>query len=176
MRPKITSVPQPNPSLLEGSLRRVDYADAYGATFANPEPLTVEDAFRSFFRSTPAWIRLLMSLRNALVKRMGLKGPSGSEDVTRTPIEPGAVFGLFRIYAVGPQEILAGEDDRHLDFRTMVQLRRESDSGYRLTVATAVDFKNVLGRLYFLPVKPFHRLIVREMIRSIVLDLARARS
>jgi hypothetical protein len=31
--------------------------------------------------------------------------------------------------------------------------------------ATIVHYNNIWGRLYFLPVKPFHKLIIRTMLR-----------
>lgn len=172
MRVPVRLCPVPSPSLLDGSLARIHYADAFEARFDSAAELGVEDAFRSFFGTAPRPVVLLLRVRNALVRRLGLKapGPEGL-DAASLPIAPGVAFGLFKVYAVAPAEILAGEDDRHLDFRVVVRLEGKAGSGYRLTVATVVDFKNRFGRLYFAPVRIFHKLIVPAMLRAMARSL-----
>jgi len=60
-------------------------------------------------------------------------------------------------------ELLLGADDRHLDFRISIQCTG-IDGGSELRVVTVVKFTNSLGRIYFLPVKPIHRIIVPAMM------------
>jgi hypothetical protein len=51
----------------------------------------------------------------------------------------------------------------HLDFRISIQCTG-IDAGSQLRVITVVKFNNLLGRVYFLPVKPIHRIIVPAMM------------
>ncbi len=102
----------------------------------------------------------LMRLRDALVRPFGLKtSPRGPRPLPR--FVPGERVGLFTVFACTVEELLLGEDDRHLDFRLC--LRVSGDGQARL--ATLVRFRNVWGRAYFTLIRPFHALVVKEMLR-----------
>jgi hypothetical protein len=60
-----------------------------------------------------------------------------------------------------------------LNFRVSLFLKQQAPgTNYKeLTVSTAVEFNNWFGRLYFLPVPPFHKLIVPAMLKGIVKEL-----
>jgi hypothetical protein len=73
--------------------------------------------------------------------------------------------GVFRVYERTDDEVLLGEDDRHLDFRVSMLLQREGLEAPRVVVATVVRYNGRLGRLYFAVVRPFHRRIVPAMLR-----------
>ena len=81
-----------------------------------------------------------------------------------TSLQPGAVIGLFRVLARSDTEIILGDDDRHLDFRVGI-LRQVNGDRTVVVVSTIVSFHNWLGRLYFMPVQRFHRLIVPALMR-----------
>jgi hypothetical protein len=57
--------------------------------------------------------------------------------------------------------LVAGFNDHHLDFRVVVDVA----AGEQVTATTLVKTHNFLGRLYLAIVLPFHRLIVRSMLR-----------
>jgi hypothetical protein len=106
-----------------------------------------------------------MRLRDALVGVIGLKK---SSDAPAPPPEnarlaPGDFVGFFRVLDRSDDEIVAGEDDRHLDFRVSFLLGRD-DGGAHAIVTTVVKFHGALGRAYFLPVGPVHRRIVPAML------------
>lgn len=63
-----------------------------------------------------------------------------------------------------PDELLLGENDRHLDFRVSVLLSAD-DVQQWVTVSTVVCVHNAWGRAYFALVRPFHQLIVPTLIR-----------
>ena len=56
-----------------------------------------------------------------------------------------------------------GEDDKHLNFRTSIMIDKSKST---ISLITLVHFNNVWGKLYFLPVKPFHRLIIRSLLKK----------
>lgn len=70
-------------------------------------------------------------------------------------------------------EVILGEDDKHLNFRVSLFLERQPNetTNKNLTVSTTVEFNNWLGRLYFLSVRPFHKLIVPAMLKGIIKEL-----
>nr|WP_254787295.1 DUF2867 domain-containing protein [Variovorax sp. OV700] len=70
-------------------------------------------------------------------------------------------IGIFRIYETHVDEIVLGEDDRHLDFRVSVM---RSSAGDSLTAVTVVHCHNLFGRNYIRLIAPFHRLVVRSAL------------
>ena len=80
-------------------------------------------------------------------------------------LQPGDMVGMFRAFARSGEEILIGADDRHLDFRASMLVRR--DASRSSAVLTTVVHFNSLGRPYFFVVRPFHRLIVTSLLRHV---------
>jgi len=74
-------------------------------------------------------------------------------------LREGAKVGPFWILAVSNEEIVAGQDDQHLDFR----VRFTKSAG--LDVRTEVYFRNWAGRFYFALIRLGHVLIVRSMLK-----------
>ena len=127
-----------------------------------PAPVTLDEAIPAFFHSAPPWFDALMGLRNTLVRPFGLKTGGGPAPVLTPPFRVGQTVGVFRLVALAPDEAVFGEDDRHLDFRVSILIRR-TEQGQSLSLSTVVTVHNGLGRCYLAAVKPFHRLIVRIM-------------
>ncbi len=155
-RLRIRCVPVPKGGLVAGSFPGIDYADAYAATI--PPNIYARALAEAVFSSVPRWVSVLMGLRNALVAPLGLVA-------TRSALaRAGDRIGVFPLLAETLDEVLLGLDDRHLDFRISVRIL--DDAGGRLGVITThVRFHGALGRAYFLPVGPAHRLIVPAMLR-----------
>lgn len=162
---EVSVVPLPPGSLAAASLSRIDYADAYLARLPAGHHYTLDEAVALVFATAPGWVKGLLQLRNALVRPFGLKvDPPGPAADKSAPLLPGARLGLFRVFARRPDELLLGEDDRHLDFRVSLLLRDEGEAQWAI-VTTVVSFHNALGRAYFAVVRPFHQLIVPALIR-----------
>jgi hypothetical protein len=164
---KINKIAIPEDSLIHSTLKEIHYADCYTIDFKSERPITGEEVARSFFKSIPGWVLFLLDLRNWVVKWFGLKGGSAREVLARLdndPIEPGKPFAIFRVIEKNANEILMGEEDKHLDFRVSIGLKSGVDKIHTAIIATVVQFNNFSGRLYFLPVKPFHKMIVGRMM------------
>ena len=65
-----------------------------------------------------------------------------------------------------PDRLVAGFDDRHLDFRVVVDVE-SSGAIQNVTATTLVLTHNRLGRVYLAIITPFHRLIVPAMLRQV---------
>jgi len=137
-----------------------------GAQFSDAFSVTVEsaalDARRAAERMlgrSPRWIRALMALRDYLVTPFGLKTspPAGTH---------ADAIGIFPVLSDTPNRLVAGFDDAHLDFRVVVDVT-SSGAGQRVTATTLVLTHNLLGRVYLAIILPFHRLIVRAMLRQV---------
>jgi hypothetical protein len=76
------------------------------------------------------------------------------------------MIGIFPVVSETPERLIAGFNDRHLDFRVVVDV---ANAGARqiVTATTLVLTHNWLGRTYLAIILPFHRLILRAMMRQI---------
>ncbi|WP_109300249.1 DUF2867 domain-containing protein [Aquimarina sp. AU474] len=164
---KILKIPFPNSSILAGTT--YDYTDSYcGNLNKSHYRITQQDIGKAFFLSAPKWVGTLMVLRNKIVSVFGLKTGNNlkPEDILDTDfdLQKGTSIGIFKVFDKNDNEIVMGEDDSHLNFRVSLLLEPE-EMKKTLTISTAVIFNNWLGRLYFLPVKPFHKVIVKSMLK-----------
>jgi hypothetical protein len=138
-----------------------------GAQFVDAYSIAVDDAAldarhaaERMFRRSPRWIDALLAVRNCLVAPFGLKTGAPAGDGTAD------IIGIFPVVSETPARLVAGFDDRHLDFRVVVDVTSAGDS-HRVTATTLVLTHNVLGRVYLAIILPFHRLIVPSMLRQV---------
>ena len=168
----------PTDSLLSQTDVPYDYADSYIAPLFSKKR-TPEDVGRAFFSSSPRWVDVLFSLRNRIVSLFGLKTSGNTTDraaqIKAFRGKPGERMGLFQVFAKNENELILGEDDKHLDFRVSLFLA-ENGSEQTLCISTTVRFHNRFGRLYFMPVRPFHSLVVPAMLKGIVRQLEKQAS
>jgi hypothetical protein len=138
-----------------------------GAQFADAFSIVVDDATlnarhaaeRMMGRS-PQWVEALLSLRNIVVAPFGLKTSGTSRTAPRDMI------GIFPVLNEAPDRLVAGFNDKHLDFRVIVDIATSGDSR-EVTATTLVLTHNLLGRVYLAVILPFHRLIVPTMLRQV---------
>jgi hypothetical protein len=138
-----------------------------GAQFVDAFSLDVDgrtldawSAAEKAFGRLPAWIDALLRLRNMIVTPLGLK-TSGANEPAR------AMIGMFPVLSETPDRVIAGFNDKHLDFRVVVDIATFPDT-QQVTATTLVLTHNLLGRAYLAIIMPFHRLIVPAMMRQIV--------
>jgi hypothetical protein len=142
-----------------------DLADAYAVRLPDDAIDDPELLARFLFAHQAGWVAKLLSLRDALVVRFGIKTAkqlraAGSRDARER-------VDIFRIYTRSAREIILGENDRHLDFRLSVlqQTRATHEGSARyLILSTVVHCHNGLGRFYIFAIAPFHRLVVRSSL------------
>jgi hypothetical protein len=165
LTPAVEKVDLPAGTLIAQAFPRLDYADAYRIRLRNG-PHEVTKVTQAALRSAPRWAQWLMRLRDRLVGPLGLKTvPHSTHDFDNVILEPGHTIGLFKVLARSDDELLLGEDDLHLDFRLSVLVRSDGHANWAIA-STIVRFNNWLGRGYFLPVRPLHRIIVPAMLRN----------
>jgi hypothetical protein len=144
---------------LRGVLHGADFVDAYRVELAEPG-LQAESAARRMFERAPRWVTGLLALRNAIVRPLGLK-------TAREVKKPGLrSIGMFPVQSASARRMVLGFADRHLDFRVVVDVA-PAGGGSAVTLSTLVRLNNLGGRLYLAAIMPFHRLVVRSMLRSL---------
>jgi hypothetical protein len=163
-RPSVRAVPVAEGGLAASALRDVDYGDAYAV--ALPSGVSAPAFAEAVFASPPRWVAKLMALRNAIVRPLGLIATrSGFAHAAAVANGTGERICVFPVLAAAPDEVLLGLDDRHLDFRISVRVLDEGCEHLGV-LTTLVRFHGALGRAYFVPGRPAHRLIVPTMLRS----------
>lgn len=160
----VQQVPVPGDSLLSQVAKSAHYEDTFLMRVPEGSFRDVDALARACVR-LPNWVGTLMRLRNALVAPFGLKtGDGPPKRASPERFTPGDYAGIFHVLARNDEELLLGEDDRHLDFR--FSLRLHEVAGFQDVFATTtVHFHNLWGRLYFLFVAPVHRRVIPSMLR-----------
>jgi hypothetical protein len=140
-------------------LAGAQFMDAFRVTIQGAT-LDARQAAEKMLQHQPRWIRSLIALRDLCVTPFGLKTADAARGSTTNRV------GFFPVLGETPQRIVAGLNDRHLDFRLVVEVAG-SDAGQSVTATTVVLTHNRLGRAYLAIIMPFHRLIVRSMLQQV---------
>jgi hypothetical protein len=166
-QPRVQKIDLPTETLVARAFPRIDYADAYGMRLPAGEPNDLDTVVRAALGTAPHWVALLLHLRDRIVGMIGLKTASRSarRNLGHDTLQVGESLGIFKVFDRSIDELLLGEDDRHLDFRVSVLVRNDGGADWAI-VSTVVRFNSWLGRAYFLPVRQFHKLIVPAMMRN----------
>ncbi len=171
---KTEKVKLPSNSVLAKTV--YDYSDSYKSIINNNQHnINSLMVGKAFFSSSPKWIEDLLNFRDRIVSFLGLK--TSGETKNKEEIlkdfkgEIGEQLGLFKVFGKTDNELILGEDDKHLNFRVSLFLGDTESLKKSLIISTTVKFNNWLGKLYFLFVKPFHKLIVPSMLKGIIKEI-----
>ena len=103
-----------------------------GAQFVDAFRIEIDDctldarrAAERMMGRSPRWIETLLSLRNILVTPFGLKTSGAS------PTTPREMIGIFPVISETPDRLIAGFNDKHLDFRVVVDVAAPGKSPRR---------------------------------------------
>ena len=140
-------------------LAGAQFIDAYRLE-TDGRALDARRAAERMIGQSPRWVDALLTLRNILVAPLGLK-TSGANKAA-----PREMIGVFPIVSETSDRLVAGFNDRHLDFRVVVDVAT-SGATQDVTATTLVLTHNWLGRTYLAIILPFHRLIIRTMLRQV---------
>lgn len=151
-------------------IENATFCDCYSTgTESELSPLAV---YWSIFGHTPSWIQSLMAARNKIAALVGLRHHTAAEmkaardSVHHANLEVGQRAGLFSVLYISDNELVLGDDDKHLNFR--ISVLTEAGKNSKAYVTTVVSEHNFLGRIYMVIVKPIHRVIAPYMIRKAI--------
>ena len=135
-------------SALRRYIKQGDFIDCY-AIESNLPPRQAAEIITNF----PVWGRLLVKIRNAMTAPFGLlkEGPPSADRV-----------GFFPLELDTDQEVIAGFNDSHLNFRVSIMALDG-----QIYLSTWVHPHNQLGKYYLKTILPFHNLIVRNALRRV---------
>ncbi|MEM8752271.1 MAG: DUF2867 domain-containing protein [Pseudomonadota bacterium] len=149
--PKVSACPLPGDSRLHDRVERGDFLDCY-AVAAEATPRRAAEIITAF----PDWAKRLLVVRRIVTAPFGLSqdGPDAEDKL-----------GAFPVESEDGRELIAGFDDKHLDFRVSVL----SKDG-RVHLATWVHPHNFGGRLYLRTILPFHVMIARNALARVAAE------
>jgi len=141
----VTRIPLPDSSALHERRTSGDFLDCYSVKATIP----VRDA-ALVITDFPYWARFLLIIRKIVTTPFGLNndGPEASDSV-----------GIFPVETETATELIAGFDDKHLNFRVSV-LSHDA----KVSLATWVAPHNFGGRAYLTAIMPFHVAIARNAL------------
>lgn len=159
---KLKTAKLPTNSLILNDFGKVDYCDTFRTNQKGDESI---DRITTEIFSVPAWVERLMQIRNRIVRFFGLRTGSTKDTNIKEyyPIGSRAVF--FTVINRNEHEIVLSENDKHLNFRVSV-LKEQRNETTTVYVSTLVKYNNFWGRLYFFFVKPFHKIIVKSLVKK----------
>ena len=144
--PAVYTVEVPRLSSL-AAFKGVDFQHACGLRLPRDSSASAVYWAELMFDAPPRTLRVLMRGRDLLVRPLGLK------PVIRTAASP--TVGPFALISLSDEEVVFGQDDRHLDFRCSV-LVDEVDGARQVVCATVVRVHSAIGRAYLAAIRVAH--------------------
>lgn len=151
----------PAGTLILKDISTIDYHDSYMIQKKNKD--TIEKITEKLL-SLPNWIIIALRIRYYLiVKPFGLitgrfDNVAKNSELNSEPVP---------IIEKNENEIVMGSDDKHLYYRISV-MKKEADQRTEIYLNTIVKFNNILGRIYFIPVRLGHKLVVKSLLKRII--------
>jgi hypothetical protein len=159
----------PSSALGRDLIRSAYFHDSYRVPLAR-RGLTIVEIFFALFGHTPRWMKALLIIRNAIARCFGLEAPTVAEILklaARTSYSIGDKIGPWPIFFIGDNEIVAGRNNKHLDFRLSV-LRLADGDAESVVVSTVCSVHNLAGKIYLFLIVPFHRTGVQSLLANAV--------
>jgi hypothetical protein len=153
----------PESSIILKNFGKVDYCDSYQVSKNTEDNI---DKITTDFFCFPKWVDFLLRFRNLIVGVFRLKNEYEKCVSDYYPIGSKAV--MFTVIDRNDHEIVMAENDKHLNFRLSVQFERTETQTF-ININTIVKFNNLFGKLYFFPVKPFHKIIIKSLLNKTLL-------
>ncbi len=155
-RAPVREVPVPEHAAALSGLPAADFADAFAGTLPAGASRDVRDWHaRLITAGVPSWVGALVGIRSVLARALRLD-------------TAGALRGQSSPFAVVSADhdlVVTGQDDKHLDFRVLLQVRGTPSGSDELVLTTVVQRHNRIGLAYFALIRPFHTRVVRAILR-----------
>jgi Protein of unknown function (DUF2867) len=159
----------PSSSRLSAEQADAYYSESYEVPLSRSD-LKMHEIYDAIFEHLPWWGRALIVLRNFVVSPFGLRTEPAAKvwrPVQKGSYAPGDKIGRFTLYAIDENEVVAGGDDKHLDFR--VSVMRLNEKGARnVVVSTLIFVHNLFGKIYLAFVLPLHRFGMQRLLADAV--------
>lgn len=159
----------PGSALGRDTIGNAYFHDSYRAPLTR-EDLGIVEVFFAVFGHTPIWMKFLLIVRNAVARLFGLEAPTVGEimkPAVRSGYRVGDKIGPWPIFFIADDELIAGRNNKHLDFRVSVLKAVDGDRA-SVVVSTVCSVHNLFGKVYLFFIVPFHRAGVRSLMANAV--------
>lgn len=155
---KISGLPEG--TLITNNMPSIDYYDSYMIKKKTDDSI---DKIARKMLTLPAWINFALRVRYYLVvKPFGLS-TGRFDDI---PVKPEESSEPVPVIEKNENEIVMGSDDKHLYYRISV-MKKVTGQEPEIFLNTVVRFNNVWGKIYFLPVRLGHILVVKSLLKKL---------
>jgi hypothetical protein len=166
----VTECDVPPGSMLDPALvSRADFRDSYKVGLSRRE-LGIVDIFFGIFAHLPWPAKILLIVRNRLASLIGLDAPTASQILyleIKDNYAIGDNIGVWPIFFLGENELIAGRDNKHMDFRLSV-LKEGAGDATNVVVTTICTVRNRFGKYYLRAIVPFHKQGVQRLLSNAV--------
>ncbi|WP_291728464.1 DUF2867 domain-containing protein [Leisingera sp. F5] len=140
--------------------KELDFLDTQSVVL--PAPVTPLEAWNIMHAKPLPGMKLAFRLRDAISACFGVKRIGGISRTPKAAVQTGDQLDFFLVEALSDEVMTLTVRDRHLDVMTCVS----SSSGV-LSVTSSVKTHNLFGRIYMIPVRPAHKLIVALSLKRL---------
>lgn len=119
------------------------------------------------FTATPDWLHVVLGLRDRIVGQLGFASQPNPRPHS-FDVAPGAKAGPFVFSEVGPEAVVGGNRDAHIDFTTIFGV-----DGRTASIRTEARANSTVGAAYLTAIWPFHRLLMPVLLARGTRALAR---
>ena len=166
----VTECDVPTSSVLDRALvGNADYHDSYSVRLSHSE-LGIVDIFFRIFAHLPFPAKALLIVRNKFASLIGLEAPTASEVLhigIKDHYAVGDKIGVWPIFFLGENELVAGRDNKHMDFRLSV-LKVSDGGAISVVVTTVCTIRNRFGKYYLRTIVPFHRRGLQRLLSNAI--------
>ena len=157
----VTEQHPPKLSRLADWYERADLVDSFAVRLQSGTNTNIRSIGQAILGQPAPWFKALLAIRDNIVHLFGLQTSAElrGKNTDKDRID------FFPILSADDNELILGEDDKHLDFRISLMIKRAGSGPELVFATTAVRCNNQLGRVYLAAIKPFHRLVVRSHLQ-----------
>jgi Protein of unknown function (DUF2867) len=145
------------------------FKDSYRTPLTRAQASVIE-VFFAVFGHHPLWMKSILIARNRVASLCGLDAAISSEIMKpemKGSYKVGDKIGPWPIFSLTQSELVAGRDNKHLDFRLSV-LKEPNGGAMSAVISTVCTTHNAFGRIYLFFIIPFHKWGVQRLMSRAV--------
>lgn len=159
----------PTGSALALQFGQAYYADCFAQAIGDLPLRSASEVYFNLTASSPVWVNMLLKFRDRLVGIFGItptNGFSRDRGGRLNALAPGSELDFFRVRQINEVELVLVLNDAHFDVLLSIYLSREVERK-RVFITSIVQPHTLLGKVYLEIIKPFHRCVVKSMLKRL---------
>lgn len=128
--------------------------------------LTPIEAYEQITRHPSRLVQGLFTARDILGYPLGIRPIKGFGAAQRQERDGIEYLDFFELISCDQKSLKLAASDHHLDVLIDIQTSTNDDR-HTVSIEARVKCKNGVGRIYMIPVRPIHRLLVKSMLKKL---------